>query len=77
MSYRNDIYPLVTKRLAQVQAGYARGGFSFRDMEDAADAIFDAHENFLEALSTLRATQAQIDRLTGRFDTTLRTETGQ
>ncbi len=77
MSYRNDIYPLVTKRLAQVQSGYARGGFSFRDMEDAADAIFDAHENFLEALSTLRAAQAQIDRLTGRFDTTLRTETGQ
>jgi len=64
-----DVYPKVTKALAQVQEGYARGGFSFRDMQEAADAIFAAQADYLDALTTLRANQAEIDRLTGRFDT--------
>lgn len=66
---RTDVYPRVTKAMAQVQSGYARGGFSFRDMQDAADGIFAAQADYLEALATLRAALAQIDRLTGRFDT--------
>lgn len=66
---RAEVYPRVTKALAQVQAGYARGGFSFRDMQDAADGIFAVQVDYLDALSSLRAAQAQIDRLTGRFDT--------
>lgn len=66
---RAEVYPRVAKALAQVQSGYARGGFSFRDMQDAADGIFAAQADYLDALATLRAALAQIDRLTGRFDT--------
>lgn len=67
---RTEIYPRVTRAMAQVQAGYARGGFTFRDMQDAADAIFEAQADYLDALATLRGAQAQLDRLTGRFTTT-------
>ena len=70
-----EIIPRSTKALAQVQEGYARGGFTFRDMQDAADGIFSAYDAYLAALSDLRATQADIDRLTGRFAPTLSTET--
>lgn len=69
IAINRDVYPKVTKALAQVQEGYARGGFSFRDMQEAADAIFAAQADYLHALTTLRANQAEIDRLTGRFDT--------
>ncbi len=64
---RTEVSPRVTKVMAQVQEGYARGGFSFRDMQDAADGIFAARADYLDALATLRAALAQIDRLTGRF----------
>lgn len=66
---RTEVYPRVTRVMAQVQAGYARGGFSFRDMQDAADGIFAAQADYLDALASLRAALAQIDRLTGRFGT--------
>ncbi len=68
MAIRAEVYPRVTRALVQVQSGYARGGFSFRDMQDAADGIFAAQADYLDALAGLRAAMAQIDRLTGRFD---------
>lgn len=71
----SEVIPRTTKALAQVQEGYARGGFTFRDMQDAADGIFDAYEDYLDALTDLRATQADIDRLTGRFGAVPSTET--
>ena len=70
-----EIYPRTTKALAQVRDGYARGGFTFRDMQDAADAILRAQEQWLEAITRFRDLQTDIDRLTGRFDTALPTET--
>lgn len=74
---RTEIYPRVTRAMAQVQAGYARGGFTFRDMQDAADAIFEAQADYLDALATLRGAQAQLDRLTGRFTPTSSAEQPQ
>lgn len=74
---RTHVYPRVTKVMAQVQAGYARGGFSFRDMQDAADGIFAAQADYLDALASLRTALAQIDRLTGRFDTPNSAENSQ
>lgn len=68
-AYRQDIQPRTALALRQVQDGYARGGFSFRDMEAAADAVSEAQADYLAAIATLRATQADIDRLTGRFST--------
>ena len=72
-----EIYPRTTKALAQVNEGYARGGFSFRDMQDAADAIIRAQDDWLEAITRYRDLLTEIDRLTGRFDTAQPTETNR
>ncbi len=63
-----EVYPRTTKALQQVRVGYARGGFSFGDMQDAADAILRAQDEWLEAITKYRDLEIDIDRLTGRFD---------
>ena len=63
------------KTLAQVREGYNRGGFSFRDVEAAADAIIEVQAQWLEAITQFRDLQTEIDRLTGRFDTPAQQET--
>ncbi len=45
-----EVYPRAAKALAQVREGYARGGFTFRDMQDAADAILTAQDRWLAAI---------------------------
>jgi outer membrane protein, heavy metal efflux system len=70
-----QVYPRTTKALQQVRAGYARGGFAFRDMQDAADAILDAQDQWLAAITQYRDLQTEIDRLTGRFDASAAMET--
>ena len=63
-----EVYPQTTKALRQVREGYARGGFTFRDMQGAADAIIQAQAEWLNAVTRYRDLQTEIDRLTGRFD---------
>lgn len=63
-----EVYPQTTKALRQVRDGYARGGFTFRDMQGAADAIIQAQAEWLNAVTRYRDLQTEIDRLTGRFD---------
>lgn len=63
-----EVYPRAFKTLKQVREGYNRGGFSFRDIQDAADAILDVQDQWLEANTQYRDLQTEIDRLTGRFD---------
>lgn len=63
-----QVYPQTTKALQQVRDGYARGGFTFRDMQGAADAIVQAQAQWLDAVIRYRDLQTEIDRLTGRFD---------
>lgn len=63
-----QVYPQTTKALQQVRDGYARGGFTFRDMQGAADTIVQAQAEWLDAVIRYRDLQTEIDRLTGRFD---------
>ena len=63
-----DVYPATVKTLEQVRWGYNRGGFNFRDVQDAADAIVQLQEQWLDAMTRYRDLQTEIDRLTGRFD---------
>ena len=63
-----EVYPRTAKTMVQVREGYARGGFSFRDMQDAADAILRAQDDWLEAITRYRELQTELNRLTGRFD---------
>jgi len=63
-----EVYPRTYKTLQQVREGYNRGGFTFRDIQDAADAILEVQDQWLEANTQYRDLQTEIDRLTGRFD---------
>lgn len=72
---RDEVVPRVTKTLAQVREGYNRGGFTFRDVQDAADAIIAAQEQWLAAAVAWRDLQTEIDRISGRFDTATGGET--
>ena len=71
----STVYPRTAKAMVQVREGYARGGFSFRDMQDAADAILRAQDDWLQTVTRYRELQTELDRLTGRFDTDEPTET--
>lgn len=62
------VYPQAEKTLAQVREGYNRGGFRFSDIQAAADAILEIQQQWVEAMTTWRDAQSEIDRLTGRFD---------
>ena len=64
----SEVYPQTTRTLVQVREGYARGGFTFRDVQDAADAILTMQDQWLEAITEYRDLLTQIDRLTGRFE---------
>ena len=70
-SIKSEVYPRVAKTLAPVRDGYNRGGFSFRDMQDAADAIIAAQDDWLTAMIEYRDLQTELDRLTGRFDASI------
>jgi len=70
-----QVYPRATETLAQVREGYNRGGFTFRDVQDAADAILEVQDQWLEAIIRHRDAQTEIDRLTGRFDAAAPMET--
>ena len=63
-----EVYPRAYKTLEQVREGYNRGGFAFRDIQDAADAILEVQDQWLAANTQYRDLQTEIDRLTGRFD---------
>ena len=63
-----EVYPQTYKTLSQVREGYNRGGFTFRDIQDAADAILQVQDQWLQSITQYRDLQTEIDRLTGRFD---------
>ena len=64
----HKVYPQAVKTLEQVRDGYNRGGFRFSDVQDAADAIVEVQQQWVDAMTTYRDAQSEIDRLTGRFD---------
>ncbi len=63
----SEVFPQTERTLVQVREGYARGGFAFRDVQDAADAILAVQDQWLEAITEYRDLLTRIDRLTGRF----------
>lgn len=74
---RVEVLPKAVRTLEQVREGYRRGGFTFRDVQDAADAIVEVQEQWIAAANQWRDLQTEIDRLSGRFDAFARGETDQ
>lgn len=74
---RAEVMPRTVRTLEQVREGYRRGGFTFRDVQDAADAIIEVQEQWIAAANSWRDLQTEIDRLSGRFDAPAPEETDQ
>lgn len=64
---RDKVVPMAERTLAEVRAGYNRGGFTFLDVATAATALHDARVRMLRAATRHHDAKATLDRLTGRF----------
>ncbi len=61
------VIPGAQQTLAQVRAGYARGGFSFLDVSTAQAALAAARRRMVQAATRYHQAGVELDRLTGRF----------
>jgi len=64
---RDKVVPMAERTLAEVRAGYNRGGFTFLDVATAASALHDARVRMLRAATRHHDAKAMLDRLNGRF----------
>lgn len=64
---RDRVLPGARKTLAEVRAGYARGGFSFLDVSTAQRDLAAAHARLVQAATRYHQAGVEFDRLTGRF----------
>jgi len=67
VAIRDLVVPGARKTLAEVRAGYARGGFSFLDVSTAQRELAAAHTRLVEAATRYHQAGVELDRLTGRF----------
>lgn len=64
---RARVLPGARQTLAEVRAGYARGGFSFLDVSTAQRELATAHSRLVQAATRYHQAGVELDRLTGRF----------
>lgn len=65
---REDALPLAERAVQEVEAGFARGGFSYGDVVAAHRALIDLRLRLVQVLSKLHRDVARRDRLTGAHD---------
>jgi cobalt-zinc-cadmium efflux system outer membrane protein len=61
--------PGAERTLAEVRAGYNRGGFTFLDVSTAQTALHEARARMVRAATRHHEARVDLDRLTGRFAT--------
>lgn len=66
---RDRVVPGAQRTLAEVRAGYNRGGFTFMDVSMAQTALHDAYARLVRAATRYHQARVEFDRLTGRFAT--------
>lgn len=64
---RDRVIPGTQQTLAEVRAGYARGGFSFLDVSTAQSALAAARRRLVQAATRYHQAGVELDRLTGRY----------
>ena len=64
---RNRVVPGAQRTLAEVRAGYNRGGFTFLDVSIAQTALHEARARMVRAATRHHEARVELDRLTGRF----------
>lgn len=65
---QEDALPLAERAVQEVEAGFARGGFSYGDVVAAHRALIDLRLRLVQVLSKLHRDVARRDRLTGVHD---------
>jgi len=63
---RTEVIPAAIRAVEQVRDGFNRGGFSYGDVAEAEQALFDARARRIAVLKQFHHDQAALDRLTGR-----------
>ncbi len=64
---RRDVIPRAESALSNARAGYARGAFTYLDVFNARDALFDFRAREVEALRRAHLAKAEFERLTARL----------
>lgn len=64
---RVQVVPGAQRTLAEVRAGYNRGGFTFLDVSAAQTALHEARVRMVRAATRHYEARVELDRLTGRF----------
>ena len=64
---RAKVVPGAKQTLAEVRAGYNRGGFTFMDVSMAQTALHEANARMVRAATRHHEARVELDRLTGRF----------
>lgn len=64
---RAKVVPGAQRTLAEVRAGYNRGGFTFLDVSTAQTALHEARARMVRAATRHHEARVELDRLTGRF----------
>ncbi len=64
---RDKVVPGAVRTLAEVRAGYNRGGFTFMDVSMTQIALHEARARMVRAATRHHEARVELDRLTGRF----------
>ena len=64
---RDRVVPGAQRTLAEVRAGYNRGGFTFLDVSTAQIALHEARARMVRVAARHHEARVDLDRLTGRF----------
>lgn len=62
-----EVVPLAEKAVAQVREGFARGGFTYRDVIGAQDTLMAVRARRVEVLKQFHIEQTRRDRLSGKW----------
>lgn len=62
-----EVIPMAEKALAQVREGFARGGFTYRDVIGAQETLINARARRVEILKQFHIEKAARDRLSGQW----------